>query len=119
MRISDWSSDVCSSDLKTFHRLQELLVAAEMFGLRMEVRAQTAALEAALEAAARVGSLELVGVEVLRDDHVALHAHDLGDVRDPPRAVTHARDLDAEIDGVCDLGADRPDRKSTRMNSSP
>src|SRR3546814_13812144 len=82
-----------------------------MFGLRMEVRAQTAALEAALEAAARVGSLELVGVEVLRDDHVALHAHDLGDVRDPPRAVTHARDLDDEIDGVCDLGADRSEER--------
>ena len=45
----------------------------------------------------------LVLVNVLSDDRVLLHAHDLGDVRHPARTALQAIGLNEQVDGAGDL----------------
>src|SRR3546814_3031100 len=101
MRISDWSSDVCSSDLRQ-RRIDDLLLDV---------------LETAGEVV--VPAVVLVVVPVV----VAMLAHqrDLQALARPRLAVAaHARELEA-CAGVA-VGAvrvvEQRDRKSTRLNSS-
>ena len=49
--------------------------------------------------------------DVVHGDHLALHAADVGDLRDAAHAVAHALDLDDQVDRAGDLGADRPGRQ--------
>ena len=49
--------------------------------------------------------------EILERDDVALHAGDLGDLSDAPRAVDEPRDVDEQVEAACDLLADRLDRQ--------
>ena len=46
----------------------------------------------------RVLADHLVDEQVLGDDDVAFHAHHLGDVGDPARAVAQARGLHDDVD---------------------
>src|SRR2546429_432644 len=75
------------------------------------MRLQAGALERSEQSPRRGARLFLVrglrNEDVLERDHVRLHAEHLGDVRDPAGAVDQARDLDQEIEGACDLLADR------------
>src|SRR3954468_7256704 len=49
--------------------------------------------------------------DILHHDHVTLHALDLGDVRDTPRAVLQTCLVDDEVDGGGDLLPNRANRE--------
>src|SRR3546814_5585488 len=98
-------------------RLEERLVEAELTRLFERVGAQAHRAIFADDLAVLV-LVEIFELEqFLRDDDVAFHADDLGDVGDAARAVAQALDLDDQVDRVGDLLRNR-DRKSTRLNSS-
>src|SRR3546814_3046160 len=96
MRISDWSSDVCSSDLHFFHLAGELLQAE---GLGQEVNAGVL-VEALAEAV-----LGIAGDE----DHLQIRAG-------LAHLAHQARPVEARHHHVGDQQVE--DRKSTRLNSS-
>src|SRR3546814_5952107 len=97
MRISDWSSDVCSSDLFEAPRLVAFFVA---------LRPNRQALEQA--APFDVGRKAVDRHTRLNAPHISLAQHE-GAERDVPRATE--RDLRM-------FRHDSSDRKSTRLNSS-
>ena len=77
-----------------------------------EARADARALEVPEELAVLVDAHAVVEeVEVLEDDHVALHAHDLADVGDAPRAVAQAAEVDDEVERRGHLLADHAHRQ--------
>src|SRR3546814_2320453 len=108
MRISDWSSDVCSSDLigQAVERLTDQLAqrrradALDRRIHRVEAVAERAGLVVADDAVARMHDLQ----PVLAQSRRAVAAH--------PRAWRELRHLrGAEVE-------EAQDRKSTRLNSS-
>src|SRR3546814_9501053 len=110
MRISDWSSDVCSSDLKRYRHIFGAGVLREAFPAGTE-------LEAVLAADDAVIGFAVIGFATFRDDRDRR-----GDVEGGERAFAAAVRLDGVI---CDGGHDTvywinrdQDRKSTRLNSS-
>src|SRR3546814_1740288 len=105
MRISDWSSDVCSSDL--MRGLEHRLAGAGVVGVgaaRLEVdRRQLPALEGVFQAFGEaLFLLLLVGAQPVLEQHDAVVDEQL---------LERGRLLQARLD----LGVDR---KSTRLNSS-
>src|SRR3546814_8711652 len=108
MRISDWSSDVCSSDL---HALQPLLELAAIFGARDQrahvEREQTAVLQAVGDVAIGDAQRQSLGDRGLADAGLA----------DQDRVVLGP--AGEYLHGAANLlvAADE-DRKSTRLNSS-
>src|SRR3546814_5325088 len=113
MRISDWSSDVCSSDLQ--YQRAARGVASEKRALRSFEHLQVAQVK------------KLAGTTLIVGDRVGRHRH-LGEVDDDTGAGTELRTLAADVRRfdvarlACRLDGQRghaPDRKSTRLNSSP
>src|SRR3546814_10132259 len=106
MRISDWSSDVCSSDLRAevVERFQIAARADDIFGFGEFEAAAAAFLVGAFERVCHLRRRYAKGGELLRIDDDLILAHHAADARD--------------------LGAARnrfefeADRKSTRLNSS-
>src|SRR3546814_9407795 len=114
MRISDWSSDVCSSDLESVQRRADAIgkeVAAARHVEVAEAGAQNAAVgQHDLEATDVLGA---VAVGRMAEAAIEDVAHDTG-VGAGPSAVRPQRDaLGAQMLGELAL-----DRKSTRLNSS-
>src|ERR1700674_2362687 len=73
-----------------------------------EAGPDAARLERALQLAVGGFALELEGEQVLGGDDVALHADNLGDVRNPALAVAHAVDLADQVNRRGDLGSHCP-----------
>src|SRR3546814_9132836 len=106
MRISDWSSDVCSSDL----RLIDFLDAHHEAIIAIAARA-----DGNVEFHLRIGVIGLRLAQIPRDAAAADHR-----AREAPCQrvfLAHRRDVDVALleDAVVD---DQADRKSTRLNSS-
>src|SRR3546814_4483480 len=107
MRISDWSSDVCSSDLKGSGRglgasrlFQQLAVEAHIFHVdRANLRIAGTGREPAIAIQPR---LEIAAVECRVDVHFL-----------PPEAIWRR-----ECSWLPKVAALHRDRKSTRLNSS-
>src|SRR5436190_1102621 len=55
--------------------------------------------------------LDLEAIQLLQRDHVGLHSLDLGDRYHLARAVVDPLEVQNEVDGRCDLLADRPQRQ--------
>src|SRR5213593_204328 len=72
---------------------QPLLVAEIARALPESRTADAGRAVTADQPAVRILAEHLVKEDVLRDDHVAFHAHHLGDVRDAARAIAQARGL--------------------------
>src|SRR5687768_17477843 len=88
-----------AGDFGGIERGAEPLIVAEVFRAFPEARtADTGRAVTADQAAVRVLAHHLVDEHVLRDDHVAFHAHYLGNVGDPARAVAQARGLNHHVD---------------------
>src|SRR3546814_1299223 len=113
MRISDWSSDVCSSDLFD-------MISGQMFAnlaqtifdggrLRSQVRSNEAGAEAAF--AAYKGTV-LTSLEDIENAVVAMNTA-------KERAAQYAIALDAANNSAILSRSQYRDRKSTRLNSSP
>src|SRR3546814_6540461 len=96
MRISDWSSDVCSSDLLTSAELDALNVAS--VDLLHELRAAFAPRGFPMLVSGCMGPR--------------------GDGYDPGRIMSRAEAEDYHSHQAAILSSARPDRKSTRLNSS-
>src|SRR3546814_2867386 len=97
MRISDWSSDVCSSDLAAHH--------PESLAERALDDREAIHLPLALGDAAAVRAVEANGVHLVEVGHGAVLLGDLAKLGDRRDVAVH--------------GIDRiEDRKSTRLNSS-
>src|SRR3546814_9263578 len=102
MRISDWSSDVCSSDL----------VRDAHFGLEIGMFGKPAAFEHVAKLLLAPAPARLGRVAQRVDQLRRLARHALG-------ALAHRRDLAVEhAKGVAPFRLDLADRKSTRLNSS-
>src|SRR3546814_10092683 len=101
MRISDWSSDVCSSDL---HLLQRLELGIDEFDhlARFDVD-QMVVMRLGRGFVARAAVAEIVAVEDAR-------------FFEQPHGAVNGRDRDAAVDLRCAFI--EGDRKSTRLNSS-
>src|SRR3546814_10872232 len=123
MRISDWSSDVCSSDLRPAITEEAEGGAVAAHPIKFDRRDQNARLLAAevLDIVPPLVGNEAVAVEglpVLGADAVGGdHGHDIGHAVAHHRALPHAAGVEV---GVVRLVADGggEDRKSTRLNSS-
>src|SRR3546814_3358423 len=102
MRISDWSSDVCSSDLVAFDDLGEMRDLGAI-GLRITIEEEI--LERCARCAVLAPGLDRVFVDVARSDEAPRAEHP------DPLIVTLART--AAVADQTEL-----DRKSTRLNSS-
>src|SRR3546814_8077432 len=106
MRISDWSSDVCSADLAAHPGLPGLL------GLDHDIREDRVLPRGLVEDGAAEG-------EVARLCHALLQDRDQRDLGDP---VPYLLELDREVDAEEVTGLFQRDavldRKSTRLNSS-
>src|SRR3546814_9689777 len=116
MRISDWSSDVCSSDLPPDDAAEWTQLSLEPHDALLCVAGGAGPEEVARQAAAGVHPYDfaalvgLVPMEEIPDWVNAIIARDLLDAGDVPvliRAGLMAFDV-----------ATAPDRKSTRLNSS-
>src|SRR5262249_32227250 len=81
------SESIGNSSMKSPHRFEQRAVEIEIGGLWQERRSQPGALEGADQPAVGAFALEFVDEEILRGDHIALHADHLGDMRDPTKAV--------------------------------
>src|SRR3546814_3165773 len=107
MRISDWSSDVCSSDLLDQSRKQRRLRGVEFFGLAVEIME-------------RGGTQPIAIVAEIGVRQIAFENLVLGQPRFQPEGDQRLARLAAE--GL--LGREEGefgellDRKSTRLNSS-
>src|SRR3546814_9772565 len=111
MRISDWSSDVCSSDLFTQH-LEE----------GSDVFASTAAADPEHAFAGRVDDHRGVAMAFLDSEFVHPQDLDAGQIDGTQLllqsgAVDVLDGLPVQAEELCDM-PDRGDRKSTRLNSS-
>src|SRR3546814_9616193 len=112
MRISDWSSDVCSSDLKRYRHIFGAGVLREAFPAGTE-------LEAFLAADDAVSVFAVLGFATSRDDRERR-----GDVEGGERAFEAAVRLDGEIcdgghDKVSWIDRDHPDGACTRGREPP
>src|SRR3546814_5107882 len=122
MRISDWSSDVCSSDLAQIAGLRDLVRGDIAFGGQIAAVGLPARLASNLLGALAVGILVANGIH---DDFAKPRRHrshlrlgPIGQIFSGlKQAFPHLLAREIEI-GV--VGKDRRnlDRKSTRMNSS-
>src|SRR3546814_7415064 len=99
MRISDWSSDVCSSDLAAVEDAGQRIVAAGKFGAQFDVTTVGNVADDRGEADVTAGT-EFTDADMDRKDLAVLLA---------------AERVAAEAEN---LGAAGADRKSTRLNSS-
>ena len=72
--------------------------------------------EPAFDVAARSEPEFLKEIDVLQADHVAAGSRDLADVGDAAGAVAHARDLNDEVNGRCDLRANSLLRQGDRAH---
>src|SRR3546814_3108685 len=108
MRISDWSSDVCSSDLAAGEH--------ELAQKRTQEAAQEAAV-AELHRHRQVDGVEAgAGGDVEPEGLAAADGVDLAEPLEQPDAGV---DGDRDIDSADGETAEQADRKSTRLNSSP
>src|SRR3546814_5440263 len=104
VRISDWSSDVCSSDLIDACRLQSRQLRRDLLGVRFPVIAQRDLTGDQLE----IQLIRQRGKLVALENRILLVA-----------VVQQAEPLEARKVGADRLYVDRfGDRKSTRLNSS-
>src|SRR3546814_8601362 len=113
MRISDWSSDVCSSDLVSYWRdaIETLKDAAHVIDIR------TIGLVAGIELGSRKGAVGARAYDVFVDCfEKGLLIRVTGDIiaLSPPLIVERAP-IDTMVSALRDALADR---KSTRLNSS-
>src|SRR3546814_4904336 len=113
MRISDWSSDVCSSDLSGLVEIGMRQVGADEAGEQQLGRTEIGALEVA---AMQLGATQVAAREVAAGQ---LHAAEdgalaVGTAGGDPAAVG----LQDHIDLGRQVGSLAIDRKSTRLNSS-
>src|SRR3546814_9868993 len=109
MRISDWSSDVCSSDLPV--RLIEMFALADRHQLEIH--------PLAMRAASR--DVNLIDNDIRNDERAnALFMEVLTSPRDPERVIRWMNEATVFGRFIPDFGrvVDQLDRKSTRMNSS-
>src|SRR3546814_4284915 len=97
MRISDWSSDVCSSDLALLKRLEQLHIFNEHSAAEL-ARSATARLAGNRELLPPVGC-----------DHASVHRH-WRILITPASALVPSAIIPKHVP---------QDRKSTRLNSSP
>src|SRR3546814_1913888 len=114
MRISDWSSDVCSSDLLRHKRLTKAHNFRVGAAARVEIRSPLAAADRQPGQGVLEGLLE---AEELDDPDVDRRMEAQAPLVRPERRV----ELDAKppVDAEAALVVDpRQDRKSTRLNSS-
>src|SRR3546814_8478678 len=110
MRISDWSSDVCSSDLSETAGARLESVTGEMSGAVDGLLDRTAgAVDEARKGIAAQGEAMLA---MLETNQAALD-------RATRDSVDPLSGRIAEIEATIDRLAARLDRKSTRLNSSP
>src|SRR3546814_7148522 len=101
MRISDWSSDVCSSDLIDGH-LGEALIADAQKSISAHQLQHAAAVDGRVAAAElAAGNLEVA------ENIASIHANQAA-----------AGDVQRALAAVALADADARDRKSTRLNSS-
>src|SRR3546814_4944833 len=130
MRISDWSSDVCSSDLGLIHTPSDIfrLTEAELLPRKKDGKVWAANLLAAIEAKRAPDPVHFLFGLGIR--HVgAITARDLlkafgtveaiADVATRAAAEPDARGEIEAVEGVGPVVAEALDRKSTRLNSSP
>src|SRR3546814_1437989 len=128
MRISDWSSDVCSSDLKTRAALTDLVQAArktkwEEFSEAIGPLAQYAAPEC-LSAIATEGVTTDAALVVLQSLITRMEVMSDGPYRvehDQSKNLATYHDLLCSFidhEGEIELRQSEIDRKSTRLNSS-
>src|SRR3546814_6724803 len=116
MRISDWSSDVCSSDLVSYWRdaIETLKDAAHVIDIR------TIGLVAGIELGSRKGAVGARAYDVFVDCfEKGLLIRVTGDIiaLSPPLIVERAQ-IDTMVSALRDALARAQDRKSTRLNSS-
>src|SRR3546814_10099728 len=115
MRISDWSSDVCSSDLAARGRDQHLRLEHEALAGHVVERVHRARIQAlaalAVDHAETAAPADAPVAEVVADATV----HRLRRALAQPRADDHAARMAV---GRRDQARDVGDRKSTRLNSS-
>src|SRR3546814_2151141 len=128
MRISDWSSDVCSSDLEINERLGFLNnVGLDYLNLNRTSGTLSGGESQRIRLASQIGS-GLSGVlYVLDEPSIGLHQRDndrllatlkrLRDLGNTVIVVEHDEDAIRHADYVVDMGPGA-DRKSTRLNSS-
>src|SRR3546814_7193006 len=136
MRISDWSSDVCSSDLAPY-LVERILGRVRQRGDARQRQESRAALDRVNEAKDRVEPLAVAGVRLPRDDGAPRLGKDFrrlgekvvqqiihrGNRCAPKSKRDHARQwlrepLPAALQHRTDEQRGRRDRKSTRLNSS-
>src|SRR3546814_16983817 len=108
MRISDWSSDVCSSDLGEDHRLDlDPDLARDAVGFRMEGRREDGVVEHAL--AAQRGSRNDAGADGADDAADAVHAEHIQAV------VLADLALHDRHDAVADWRNDEAEHRKSRV----
>src|SRR3546814_1056468 len=130
MRISDWSSDVCSSDLAVdAAQVNERTVIGDV----LDDAFDHLALGEALDQARTLLGAGFLEHRAARDDDVAalaVHLQDLERLRHVHQRghIAHRADIDlaagqegdgaVEVEGEAALDAAEEDRESTRLNSS-
>src|SRR3546814_6684150 len=116
MRISDWSSDVCSSDLREPEELELLTEAlSERAGRRVAIRQPVRGPQRRLMDQARRNAQEALDrhlAETTTQGRILGELADLFELEAPPRRIEVYDN--SHIQGTNALG----DRKSTRLNSS-
>src|SRR3546814_5910522 len=118
MRISDWSSDVCSSDLQRFVTRADVHAAALVFGA-VHARGRITAAGAvdrlqSLDARAKIGGHRVERGVLVGKFGVAADGRD----GDAEQAGSRRRTRLETPVAVPIFGEQRRDRKSTRLNSS-
>src|SRR3546814_10449501 len=110
MRISDWSSDVCSSDLRDVDFAEGFL--GEAFARGDPRGRRTPGIAGARDLARHVVDPVFAAVDAQRD-------RDRSGGQVEQLARHRAFDRLLRIDGFAFLPLEQEDRKSTRLNSSP
>src|SRR3546814_7485991 len=121
MRISDWSSDVCSSDLKNYHRVD----ATHSLGLGTDDKGAVSTViwnSPAFKAGLDVGdAITAINGAAFSADRLNNAIRDAKTGKEPIRLLVKAGDLYKDITIDYHGGLRYPhleDRKSTRLNSS-
>src|SRR3546814_8944151 len=118
MRISDWSSDVCSSDLG-------ISATSRMRGSAEELAGQMQIAEEKAQGIEKAGSIVTANLSTLltalpqAQEQLAAVARDIG--ASGSTAIEQATLLQSETEAIALLHerSTQEDRKSTRLNSSP
>src|SRR3546814_6180125 len=125
MRISDWSSDVCSSDLRLFPILRRERIARACYDNTAEDIDVDRLLQGYLRLLRRHGGRLITSAratQITRSNGVWRVATPHGDFEAPVivNAAGAWADTTAKLAGLAPLGLQplRRDRKSTRLNSS-